>query len=123
MRSTTCPLTEPTAATSATLGLMTDPSDKSFRKPSLALVRCLAGRAGLNSAGQLTPHKLRYTFATTLDDASVLLQASEDAIGHADPQQTRRYMAIHQHLDRHAAYALATPHTGRSAPGYQRERG
>jgi hypothetical protein len=26
---------------------------------------------------------------------------------HADPRTTRRYMASHQHLDRHATYAFA----------------
>jgi hypothetical protein len=28
-------------------------------------------------------------------------------MGHADPRTTRRYMATHQHLDRHATYAFA----------------
>ena len=28
-------------------------------------------------------------------------------MGHADPRTTRRYMASHQHLDRHATYAFA----------------
>jgi hypothetical protein len=28
-------------------------------------------------------------------------------MGRADPRTTRRYMATHQHLDRHATYAFA----------------
>jgi hypothetical protein len=28
-------------------------------------------------------------------------------MGHADPRTTRRYMATHQHLDRHTTYAFA----------------
>jgi hypothetical protein len=28
-------------------------------------------------------------------------------MGHADPRTTRRCMATHQHLDRHATYAFA----------------
>jgi integrase len=38
------------------------------------LVRRLARRAGLKSAGQLSPHSLRHTFATSLDAAGVPLQ-------------------------------------------------
>ena len=71
------------------------------------LVRRLARNAGLKSAGQLSPHSLRHTFATSLDDAGVPLQDIQDAMGHADPRTTRRYMASHQHLDRHATYAFA----------------
>jgi site-specific recombinase XerD len=71
------------------------------------LVRRLARNAGLKSAGQLSPHSLRHTFATSLDDAGVPLQDIQDAMGHADPRTTRRYMATHQHLDRHATYAFA----------------
>jgi len=71
------------------------------------LVRRLARNAGLKCAGQLSPHSLRHTFATSLDDAGVPLQDIQDAMGHADPRTTRRYMATHQHLDRHATYAFA----------------
>jgi integrase/recombinase XerD len=71
------------------------------------LVRRMARKAGLKSAGQLSPHSLRHTFATSLDDAGVPLQDIQDAMGHADPHTTRRYMATHQHLDRHATYAFA----------------
>jgi integrase/recombinase XerD len=71
------------------------------------LIRRLARSAGLKSARQLSPHSLRHTFATSLDDAGVPLQDIQDAMGHADPRTTRRYMATHQHLDRHATYAFA----------------
>jgi integrase/recombinase XerD len=86
------------------------------------LVRRLARVGGLKSAGQLSPHSLRHTFATSLDDAGVPLQDIQDAMGHADPRTTRRYMATHQHLDRHATYAFAawlrrpTPATDHGAP-------
>ena len=39
--------------------------------------------------------------------AGVPLQDIQDATGHADPRTTRRYMATHRHLDRHATYAFA----------------
>ena len=57
------------------------------------LVRRLARNAGIKSAGQLSPHCLRHTFATSLDHAGVALQDIQDAMGHADPRTTRRYMA------------------------------
>jgi integrase len=84
------------------------------------LVRRLARRAGLKAAGQLSPHSLRHTFATSLDDAGVPLQDIQDAMGHADPRTTRRYMATHQHLDRHATYAFAA--WLRRAPGGDSQR-
>jgi hypothetical protein len=43
----------------------------------------------------------------SLDHAGVALQDTQDAMGHADPRTTRRYMASHQHLARHAIYAFA----------------
>jgi integrase len=71
------------------------------------LVRRLARRAGLKPADQLSPHSLRHTFGTRLDDAGAPCKTSKDAMGHADPCTTRRYMATPQHLDRHATYAFA----------------
>jgi integrase len=35
--------------------------------------------------GQLSPHSLRHTFDTSLDDDGVPLQDIQDAMGHADP--------------------------------------
>ena len=37
----------------------------------------------------------------------VPLQDIQDAMGHADRRTTRRYMATHKHLDRHATYVFA----------------
>jgi site-specific recombinase XerD len=84
-----------------------DQGRRMYEAQAWRLVRRLARNAGLKSAGQLSPHSLRHTFATSLDDAGVPLQDIQDAMGHADPRTTRRYMATHQHLDRHATYAFA----------------
>jgi site-specific recombinase XerD len=84
-----------------------DHGRRMYEAQAWRLVRRLARAAGLKAAGQLSPHSLRHTFATSLDDAGVPLQDIQDAMGHADPRTTRRYMATHQHLDRHATYAFA----------------
>jgi site-specific recombinase XerD len=84
-----------------------DRGRRMYEAQAWRLVRRLARRAGLKAAGQLSPHSLRHTFATSLDAAGVPLQDIQDAMGHADPRTTRRYMATHQHLDRHATYAFA----------------
>jgi site-specific recombinase XerD len=85
-----------------------DRGRRMYEAQAWRLVRRLARDAGLKGAGQLSPHSLRHTFATSLDDAGVPLQDIQDAMGHADPRTTRRYMATHQHLDRHATNAFAT---------------
>lgn len=84
-----------------------DHDRRMYEAQAWRLVRRLARLAGLKSAGQLSPHSLRHTFATSLDDAGVPLQDIQDAMGHADPRTTRRYIATHQHLDRHATYTFA----------------
>jgi site-specific recombinase XerD len=84
-----------------------DQGRRMYEAQAWRLVRRLARRAGLKSASQLSPHSLRHTFATSLDDAGVPLQDIQDAMGDADPRTTRRYMATHEHLDRHATYAFA----------------
>ena len=84
-----------------------DQGRRMYEAQAWRLVRRLARAAGLKSAGQLSPHSLRHTFATSLNNAGVPLQDIQDAMGHADPRTTRRYMAAHQHLDRHATYAFA----------------
>jgi integrase/recombinase XerD len=84
-----------------------DQGRRMYEAQAWRLVRRLARSAGLKSARELSPHSLRHTFATSLDDAGVPLQDIQDAMGHADPRTTRRYMATHQHLDRHATYAFA----------------
>jgi integrase/recombinase XerD len=84
-----------------------DQGRRVYEAQAWRLVRRLARTTGLKSARQLSPHSLRHTFATSLDDAGVPLQDIQDAMGHADPRTTRRYMATHQHLDRHATYTFA----------------
>jgi hypothetical protein len=87
-----------------------DKGRRMYAAQAWRLVRRLARDAALKAAGQLSPHSLRHTFATSLDDAGVPLQEIHDAMGHADPRTTRRYMATHQH-------STATPPT-LSPPGY-----
>ena len=70
-----------------------DQGRRMYEAQAWRLVRRLARNSGLKSAGQLSPHSLRHTFATSLDDAGVPLQDIQDAMGHADPRTTRRYMA------------------------------
>ena len=99
-----------------------DRGRRMYEAQAWRLVRRLARKAGIKSAGQLSPHSLRHTFATSLDHAGVALQDIQDAMGHADPRTTRRYMATHQHLDRHATYAFAawlrrTPDAGDQPAG------
>ena len=84
-----------------------DHDRRMYETQAWRLIRRLARNAGLKPAGQLSPHSLRHTFATSLSDAGVPLQDIQDAMGHADPRTTRRYMATHKHLDRHATYAFA----------------
>jgi integrase/recombinase XerD len=93
-----------------------DRGRRMYEAQAWRLVRRLARRAAIKSAGQLSPHSLRHTYATSLDHRGVPLQDIQDAMGHADPRTTRRYTASHQHLDRHAnafvAWLRRTPDTG-----------
>lgn len=73
-----------------------------------ALVQRLARKAAIPSAGELSPHSLRHTFATDALDAGVSLRDLQDAMGHADPRTTRRYDRSRHNLDRHPAHVLAT---------------
>ena len=73
-----------------------------------ALVQRLAREAAIPSAGDLSPHSLRHTFATDSLDAGVSLRDLQDAMGHADPRTTRRYDRARHNLDRHPAHVLAT---------------
>lgn len=72
------------------------------------LVQRLARNARIPSAGSLSPHSLRHTFATDSLDAGVSLRDLQDAMGHADPRTTRRYDRARHNLDRHPAHVLAT---------------
>jgi integrase/recombinase XerD len=55
------------------------------------LIRRLAAVAGIESAGSLSPHSLRRTFAISALEAGASLGDLQDAMGHATPQTTRRY--------------------------------
>jgi integrase len=72
------------------------------------MIRRLAARAGLEAAGQVSPHSLRVAFITGAREAGVPLEDVQDAAGHADPRTTRRYDRGRHSLDRHAAYAVTT---------------
>jgi site-specific recombinase XerD len=78
------------------------------------LVQRLARNANIPSAGQLSPHSLRHTFATDYLDAGGNLRDLQDAMGHADPRTTRRYDRARHNLDRHPAHVLATRYGARS---------
>jgi integrase/recombinase XerD len=72
------------------------------------LIRRLARRAGLASAGVLSPHSLRHTAITEILDATGGdLRRAQDFAGHADPRTTRRYDRRRDQLDNHGAYLLA----------------
>lgn len=72
------------------------------------LVRRLARKAGIQSAGRLSPHSLRHTAITETLDATGDLRKAQDLAGHADPRTTRVYDRRRNQLDGHAAYVLAT---------------
>jgi integrase/recombinase XerD len=72
------------------------------------MIRRLAARAALDTAGQISPHSLRVAFITGAREAGVPLEDVQDAVGHADPRTTRRYDRGRHSLDRHAAYAVTT---------------
>ncbi|MEU9764018.1 tyrosine-type recombinase/integrase [Streptomyces sp. NPDC047987] len=66
------------------------------------LLRRVAAAAGIESAGAISPHSLRHSYATALLDQGVPLADVQDAMGHADPRTTRRY-------DRHAGALHRSP--------------
>jgi integrase/recombinase XerD len=84
-----------------------DRGRRMYETQAWRLVRRLARHAGLKSAGQLSPHSLRHTFATSLDDAGVPLQDIQDAMGHADPGRPGATWPPTSIFDRHATYAFA----------------
>jgi integrase len=79
------------------------------------LVQRLARTARIPSAGNLSPHSLRHTFATDYLNAGGNLRDLQDAMGHADPRTTRRYDRSRHNLDRHPAHVLATRYGARPA--------
>jgi site-specific recombinase XerD len=72
-----------------------------------AMVRRVAGEAGIPDAGKLSPHSLRHSVATAALDAGAALRDVQDLLGHADPRTTRRYDAGRGSLDRSPAYAIS----------------
>ena len=62
--------------------------------------------AWCTAAGEIRPHSLRVAFITGARDAGVPLEDVQDAGGHADLRQTRRYDRGRHSLDRHASYAV-----------------
>jgi integrase/recombinase XerD len=70
------------------------------------MIRKLAEKAGIPSAGRLSPHSLRHAFATTARAEGVPLEDVQDAMGHADPRTTRRYDRDRHNLDRDPSYAI-----------------
>lgn len=79
------------------------------------LIRRLARRAELASAGTLNPHALRHAFVTAALEAGVPLHEVQDAAGHADPGTTQGYNRARHNLDRHATYAV-TAFLSRTVP-------
>lgn len=66
---------------------------------------------------RITPHQLRHTYATTLVNAGMSLQALMALLGHASPQMTLRYAALANSTVR-GAYdqAMAKMHHHRPLP-------
>lgn len=80
---------------------------RALDQPSIfRLIRKLADKAGIASAGRLSPHSLRHAFATTARAEGVPLEDVQDAMGHADPRTTRRYDRDRHNLDRDPSYAI-----------------
>ncbi|BCY10333.1 tyrosine-type recombinase/integrase [Actinoplanes sp. L3-i22] len=76
-------------------------------------IRRLAAKAGIASAGRLSPHSLRHAFATSAREAGIALEDVQDAMGHADPRTTRRYDRDRHNLDRDPAFILGTRRASR----------
>lgn len=69
-------------------------------------VRTVAGDAGL---GHVTPHMLRRTSLTKINDSTRDLRAAQLFAGHSRPETTARYTQVSQDRMRDAAAALAWP--------------
>jgi integrase/recombinase XerD len=86
------------------------------RNAVFRLVRRLAEKAGIPSAGRLSPHSLRHAFATTARSEGVPLEDVQDAMGHADPRTTRRYDRDRHNLDRDPSYTIWAARARRGSP-------
>lgn len=58
-----------------------------------AWVREVAERAGV---GKVTPHQLRHTALTLMNDRSKDLRATQEVAGHVKPETTSRYTHVHE---------------------------
>jgi integrase/recombinase XerD len=88
---------------------------------SYAMIRRLARRAGIATAGRISPHSLCHSFATELLGAGVPLRDVQDAMGHTDPRTTRAYDRSRHNFDRHPTYTMAANlHRSASASTDQR---
>lgn len=87
--------------------LVTQRGRRVARTEVARLLRSLAREAGLHPAAQkLSPHSLRHTMATESLADGVPLEDVQDALGHADPRTTRRYIRRQQDPDRHPTWRL-----------------
>ena len=99
-----------------------DRGRRMYEAQAWRLVRRLARRAGHQVGRAAQPAQPAPHLRHQPRPRRRPLQDIQDAMGHADPRTTRRYMATHQHLDRHATYAFAawlrrTPDAGDQPAG------
>ncbi|GII89451.1 tyrosine recombinase XerD [Sphaerisporangium siamense] len=72
-----------------------------------ALVQRIARDAGLEHPERVTPHTLRHTFATVADEYKAPLSHLQDALGHASPETTRRYIHARNRLEQDPSQIVA----------------
>jgi integrase/recombinase XerD len=77
------------------------------RHYAFRLVRRIALRAGISTAGQLSPHSMRHTFATEALRKGVPLHQVQDDMWHADPRTTETYNRARNRLEKNSAYLVA----------------
>lgn len=64
----------------------------------------LAERAGM---GHITPHQLRHTLLTEINDTTSDLRAAQDVAGHTNPQVTAGYTRVHRDAARRAIESIS----------------
>ncbi|MEV6348374.1 tyrosine-type recombinase/integrase [Actinoplanes sp. NPDC051851] len=87
----------------------------------LMTVRRVARKAGIATADTMSAHTLRHTFAATARAEGVALLDVQEAMGHADPRSTRRYMPSGYELNRDPALTLSARRDARRSAAVQRE--